>query len=63
MIGQLPQALSFQELSELIKQRLSVPALRAVCPKGISHGGGVPSGAGLVAEAARRGADCLVTGM
>lgn len=63
-IGQLPQALSFQELSELIKQRLSVPALRAVCPKGeyLTVAVCPGAGAGFVAEAARRGADCLVTG-
>jgi dinuclear metal center YbgI/SA1388 family protein len=64
-IGRLAEPLSLQLFAEQVKQQLQVPALRLVgdpqrlISKVAVCGG---SGASLIGDAIRQGADCLVTG-
>jgi putative NIF3 family GTP cyclohydrolase 1 type 2 len=64
-IGRLPRALSLYEFADLVKQVLEVPAVRLVgagdrkVHKVALCGG---SGASLLAEAVRQGAEVLLTG-
>ncbi len=64
-IGRLEQPLSLQDFAEQVRQQLQVPALRMVgepqrqISKVAVCGG---SGASLIGDALRQGADCLVTG-
>lgn len=64
-IGRLPQEIDLQQFAEQVRERLQVAAVRLVGDAGqkirkIAVCGG--SGASLLSEALRQGADCLVTG-
>jgi len=65
-IGRLQQPLSLEQLAQHCKEKLACPSLRLVAPQQdrmlekIAVCGG--SGASLIHEAARQGADALVTG-
>ncbi|SHI94155.1 dinuclear metal center protein, YbgI/SA1388 family [Malonomonas rubra DSM 5091] len=64
-IGRLPQKVTLKAFAEQVKQQLNLPALRLVGDQGmgiekVAVCGG--SGASLLGDAIRLGADCLVTG-
>ncbi len=64
-IGRLPEATGLQQFAEQVQQRLGLTSLRLVGAPGVQISkvavcGG--SGASMISEALRQGADCLVTG-
>lgn len=64
-IGRLAEELSLQQFAERVRERLGLPSLRLVGDpqlpiRKVAVCGG--SGASLLSEALRQGADCLVTG-